>query len=273
MGFLLGVLLPYSAFIVFFSGTVLRIGGWLKTPVPFQLTLFPVPGYTTGKIRALALDFIFCASLYREDKALWLRVWFFHLSLALIIAGHVAGIFYLRDQFVLVGLSEATSRFLSKLLGGISGIVMMLSLGALIAGRIVNPVVRKLSVPEDFFNLLLIAAIAVSGILMYLPGFHADLPAVRTYMGELIRLRPAALPHSPMFVIHFVLVNMLLLYFPFSRLLHFAGYFVNRSMLLENPPTYPTKEGASPRSTFASVSVHADLQDPGKDLMGKEGHP
>ena len=139
MEFLLGVIFPYTAWSVFVSGTILRIVGWLKVPVPFHLTLFPAPVSTADRIATIAWDFLLCSTLFREDKALWLRVWLFHLSLALIIAGHVVGIFFLRDQFVLVGLSPAASQFLSKLLGGISGIVMVLSLGALIIGRIVNP--------------------------------------------------------------------------------------------------------------------------------------
>lgn len=273
MEFLFGVILPYTAFTVFVAGTVLRAAGWLKTPVPFQLTLFPVPGRNLGKIRALAVDLCFCASLFREDKALWLRVWLFHLSLALIIAGHVAGIYYLREQFVLAGLDPGASRTLSKLLGGMAGTAMLLSLGALIVGRIVNPVVRKLSVPEDFFNLLLLSAIAVSGIFMYLPVFHVDLPAVRSYMGGLVTFRPASLPRSSMFLVHFLLVNILLLHFPFSRLLHSLGYFVNRSMLLESPPTYPTKDGAVPRSAFAGSGRHAGLHRTCREPMDTGGAP
>lgn len=273
MGFPLGQILPYAALAVFVSGTLLRVVGWLNIPVPFQLTLFPVPGTTAGKVRTLALDFFFCAGLFREDKALWLRIWSFHLSLALVIAGHVAGIYFLRDQFVLVGLSRAASRDLSGLLGGMTGIVMVLSLGALIAGRVTNPVVKKLSVPEDFFSLLLLFAIAATGLMMYLPGFQVDLPAVRSYLADLIRLRPAPLPRSPVFVIHFLLVNLLLLYFPFSRLLHSIGYFVNRSMLLETPPAYPTKEGAAPRSPFAVAGKHADPHVAGRGPTNREGRP
>jgi nitrate reductase gamma subunit len=269
MEFLLGVILPYTACTVFVSGTILRIAGWMKTPVPFHLTLFPLAENTMGRIAA-ASDFLLCASLFRENKALWLRVWLLHLSLALIIAGHVVGIFYLRDQFTLVGLSPATSQLLSKLLGGISGTVMALSLGALILGRLGNPVVRKLSAPEDFFTLLLLLAIAVSGILMYVPGFHVDLPAVRTYMGGILRLQPTPLPHSPLFVIHFLLVNLLLLYFPFSRLLHAAGYFVNRSMLTEAPPIYPTMSGNVPRTPFATGKALIDIPVSRKEKVDRE---
>jgi nitrate reductase gamma subunit len=120
-------------------------------------------------------------------------------------------------------------------------------------------VVRKLSAPEDFFTLLLLISIAGSGLLMYLPVFHVDLPAVRAYMGGLLCLQPTPLPHSPLFVIHFLLVNLLLLYFPFSRLLHSAGYFVNRAMLMEAPPVYPTPTGNTPRTHFATAKAQTDI--------------
>jgi|AMWB02.1.fsa_nt_gi nitrate reductase gamma subunit len=266
MEFLLGVLLPYTACAVFIFGTVMKIAGWLKKPVPFHITLFPAPRNTTGKVMAFAGEFFFCRCLFRENKALWLQVWLFHLSLALVIAGHVVGIYCLRDQFTLVGVSPETSRFLSQLLGGLAGGVLVLSLDALLIGRIVDPVVRKLSVAGDFFSLLLLLALAVSGIMMHLPGFQADLPAVRAYMSDLIMFRSAALPDSATFVIHFLLVNILLLYFPFSRLFHSVGFFVNRAMLTENPPTYPTAAGATPRSSFAS-RAHANVHTHGRQSM------
>ncbi|MHC1696618.1 MAG: respiratory nitrate reductase subunit gamma [Geobacteraceae bacterium] len=270
MEFLLGTIFPYTACSIFVFGTILRIVGWLKTPVPFHLTLFPAPESTLGRIAVVASDFLCCSSLFREDKALWLRVWLFHLSLALIVTGHVVGIFYLRDQFTLVGFGSASSQFLSKLLGGTSGVVMLLALGALIIGRIVNPVVRKLSAPEDFFTLLLLISIAVSGLLMYLPVFHVDLPAIRAYLVGLLYLQPTPLPHSPLFVIHFLLVNLLLLYFPFSRLLHSTGYFVNRAMLTEAPPVYPTPAGNTPRTRFAKAKAKTDLPVSRKETGDRE---
>jgi nitrate reductase gamma subunit len=259
MEYLLGVLLPYTACAVFILGTVMKIAGWLRKPVPFHITLFPAPRNTMGKVMAFAGEFLFFGCLFRENKALWLRVWLFHLSLALVIAGHVVGIYCLRDQFTLVGVSPETSRFLSQLLGGLTGGVLVISLDALLIGRIVDPEVRKLSVAEDYFSLLLLLALAVSGIMMHLPGFQADLPAVRAYMGDLIMFRSAALPGGATFVIHFLLVNILLLYFPFSRLIHAAGSIVNRAMLMEPPPVSPTAQGAAPRSRFAARRVHAAL--------------
>ena len=46
---------------------------------------------------------------YLEDKLLWISVWLFHISLALILVGHVLGICFIRGQFTFIGLSSASS--------------------------------------------------------------------------------------------------------------------------------------------------------------------
>jgi nitrate reductase gamma subunit len=274
MEFLLGVLFPYTAFCVFVVGTILRIVAWMIPPVPFHLTLFPSPGNVTGRITAIATEFFLCRSLFREDKPLWLMVWLFHLSLVLVIAGHVVGIFFLRNQFTQIGLSQEASHLLSTLLGGIAGFLMALSLGALICRRFFSPLVRELSEPEDYCNLLLLMAIAVTGNIMYIPGFHTDLHAVRSYMGGLLHLQQTPLPNSPSFIIHFSLVNLLLIYFPFSRLLHSMGFFVNRTMLTEAPPIYPTTAGTAPKSAFATKKLQPDIPVFGKEIADREAfHP
>jgi nitrate reductase gamma subunit len=259
MAFFIGGILPYIACAVFLAGTIIKVAVWLRTPVPFQLTLYPVPGDTSRRITAVVTEFILCRSLYLEDKLLWLRVWLFHFSLAMVVAGHLLGIFFMRSQFTLVGLSLVTSRTLSSFLGGMTGIVMTVSLGIMLCGRIVNPEVRRLSEPDNYFELLLLLAIALTGSLMYLPGFHVDLQAVRAYMGGLINLHPIPFPHSPLFIVHFLLVNILLLYFPSSRLMHSAGFFVNRAMLVEAPPVYPTPARNAPRSVFATMNLQPDI--------------
>jgi nitrate reductase gamma subunit len=59
------------------------------------------------------------------------------------------------------------------------------------------------------------------------------------------------IPTEWVFVVHFTIVNLFLIYFPFSKMLHFAGYLVNRAMLVEAPPVYPTPTGTALRSPFA----------------------
>ena len=202
-------ILPYFAFATFLIGTTVRVAGWLRSPVPFHLTLFPVRKNRTGRAVSVATEFLLCRSLFREDKLLWLWVWLFHVTLVMVAAGHVLGITFLRDQFTLVGVNASASKELSLILGGATGSIITVSLCALLCRRIVNANVRRLSEPDNFFELLLLLAVALTGILMYVPGFHADLPAVKAFMAGIISLQPIPIPHNTPFVIHFLLVNLL----------------------------------------------------------------
>jgi nitrate reductase gamma subunit len=259
MGIVFGMVLPYVAFSVFLGGTLLRISGWVAIPVPFHLTLFPVAKDKAGKVWEVMAEFLLCRTLYRGDTLLWLPVCIFHYSLLMVMCGHLLGICFLRDQFVLLGLRPESSRNLSVILGGVTGTMMALSLFALLCRRIFRIDVRRLSSPDSYVDLVLILSITLTGMLMYLPGFHVELRDVRAYMAGLLLFDPVPLPQSPVFITHFLLVNLLMLYFPFSRMLHSAGFFVNRLMLAEAPPVYPTPGHSAPRSDFAIRKTHPDI--------------
>ena len=252
MLYFIGQVLPYIAGSIFLIGVVYRVMSWLKAPVPFQLTLFPAPKDGAGRVAAVATEIVFLKSLYKNDKSLWLWVWLLHVSLALVLGGHVVGIYYLMNQFTLIGLTPQASQALSSVLGTTAGIVLMVALIVLFWRRISDPEVKRLSDPADYFDVLLILAIVITGNHMRLPNVHVDLPAIKAYIGGLLTLQPTPIPENLVFITHFLLVNILLIYFPFSKLMHVAGFFVNRAMLVEAAPVYPTPAGTPVRSSFAS---------------------
>ena len=271
MELLFGGILSYFSVAVFICGTVLRIAAWLRVPVPFQLTLFPEPRGILGKATAVAGEFLFCRTRYRENRLLWLWVWLFHFFLTMVLVGHVLGIYFLRHQFTLIGASPDTSARLSTALGAVMGTCMIVSLTMLLCRRVFNREIRKLSEPFARFDLLLLFAIALSGLCMYLPGYHADLPLVRAYMANLIAFRLTPLPPFPLFGIHFFLANFLLLYFPFSHLIHSAGFFVIRAMLIETSPAFPSSAGKRLRSPFANRKIdHGTFASPAKETDAGE---
>jgi nitrate reductase gamma subunit len=245
MLFFIGQVFPYIAAGVFIVGMAWRIGTWLKAPVPFQLTLFPAPSSTVGRVAAVGEELLMFTSLRRGDKGLWLWAWLMHVSLAMIIVGHIVGIYFLTHQFTMIGLSPAESSRLSALLGLIAGGVFFVSLLVLFYRRTAIPEVKRLSDPADYFDIMLLLAIVVSGMHMRVTSIEVDLPAIRTYLGALLAFRPIPIPHEWVFVSHYFLVNVLLLYFPFSNLVHLAGFIVNRAILVEAPPVYPTPSGVS----------------------------
>ena len=250
--YFIGQVLPYIAGGIFLIGMTCQILKWLKVPVPFQLTIFPAPKGSSGQVMAIGSELLFFKSLYKGDKTLWLWAWLLHVSLAMVIFGHVVGIYYLMNQFTLIGLTPAASQALSMGFGTVAGIILMVSLIALFYRRIADPEVKRLSDPADFFDLLLILSVVVTGNHMRLPGVHVDLPAIKAFMGGLLTFNPVPIPENAIFIAHFLLVNLLLIYFPFSKLVHLAGFFVNRAMLVEQAPVYPTPAGTPVRSAFAT---------------------
>ncbi|HAK74805.1 MAG TPA: nitrate reductase, partial [Sporomusaceae bacterium] len=108
--------------------------------------------------------------------------------------------------------------------------------------RVDIPEVKRLSDPADYFELLLLLAIVITGMHMRTVS-EVNLPVIREYLGSLIMLQPLAIPQEPIFMSHFFLVNVLMLYLPFSKLIHMAGFVVNRAMVVEAPPSYPARAG------------------------------
>jgi nitrate reductase gamma subunit len=259
MDFVFARLFSYVTAAIFVAGVTWRLAEWIRIPVPFHLTLFPVPKSLPGKIRLFVAEFLFGRTLYQRDRILWILTILFHVSLAMVLAGHLIGIYFLREQFTLIGLSAEASRTASLYLGGVTGLVMTGSLAGLIYRRVAMPDIKRLSEADNYISLFLILAIALSGMVMYLPGFQADLPAIRSFAGGLFSVGPLSVPHNNPFVVHFVLAGLLLLYFPFSRMLHAASFFVIRAMLVETPPEYPTPPGIKQRSAFAIKKVSPDI--------------
>jgi nitrate reductase gamma subunit len=126
------------------------------------------------------------------------------------------------------------------------GLVFVASLLALAIRRLANSEVRYLSASCEYFDLGLLLAIAATGLALRWLSTGTDLAAVRGYLAALLSLRPV-LPPSGIFLAHFTLVNLLLIYFPFSKLVHLTAAIILRSLLVAPAPSYPTFDKARGR--------------------------
>jgi nitrate reductase gamma subunit len=227
----IGQVLPYIAMAVFVGGLIYRVGGWFKAPVRHKLTMFPAPTDVPNQAIHIATELALFRSLMKGDKKLWAAAWLLHVSLLAVIGGHIVGITFLGKQFTLFGVSEAESVAMSVMLGIVSGIILMAALIYLLFRRFYNADVRRLSDASDFFDLLLILAIVFTG--NHMRFVHVDLPAINAYMGNLLHFSPTPLPNNAVFIVHFLLVQILLIYFPFSKLVHLFGSLINRAIISE----------------------------------------
>jgi nitrate reductase gamma subunit len=243
MLFFLGYVLPYLAAAAFLFGMAWRTWDWLSKPAPFPLTVSSPPAGPAGRAAAVAKELALFRSLYRGDRQLWVAAWMMHASLAVILVGHAVGIAFAAEQFRYFGASKEGSIWLSGSLGVLGGLVFAAALSALLYRRSAVAVVRQVSGAEDYFAPALLLVVAGTGLAMRLAPTDIDLASIRTYMAGLLAFHPGPLPDAWLFVVHFAAVNVLLLYFPFSKLVHLTGAIVARSLLVQPAPVYPTPAG------------------------------
>lgn len=227
-------ILPYISVAIFTIGILYRLGKWASGRIVHNITLTPAPTTQAGAMLDIAAEAALFKSLYKADKSLWSGSWLMHVALFSILGGHVMGIGFLGLQFYYIGLtSEHTSEYLSNLLGTSFGVVLLLGLLYLLYRRLSINEVKLVSAPSDYLHLLMLIAIVTVGNLMrFVPEWGIHYEPVRDYVANLLTLAPVTadmeVMHKPVFVIHLLLVQMLMIYFPFSKLLHVFGMFAHR---------------------------------------------
>ena len=279
---LFGVVIPYAAMAIFLFGFVYRILAWAKVPVPFRIPTTCGQGYSLPWIKAdnleapynrwgllgrMFLEVFLFRSLFRNTKAqlwggpnasygsnqwLWLFGILFHYTFLTIIIRHIR--FFIEPVPHFVELISSVDGFFNILIPTmfLTDLVFLGAAGYLFLRRVVLPQVRYISLVSDYFPLLLILGIAVSGVLMR-NVWKVDLLNVKALaMGLFTFSPPSPVPADigVIFYIHLFLVSVSAVYFPFSKLMHAGGVFmsptrnmrnVNRMERYENPWNYPVK--------------------------------
>jgi nitrate reductase gamma subunit len=225
-GIVLGVL-PFITIVVFVAGMWYRFAVWRKLPAP-GMTLYPAPegGTWSGVIK----ESLLFPGLFKTDKVFWGGAWMFHVLLALICIGHIRVFTDFPALWAAIGLSTTGVDIMSAAIGGAAGVLILLLTIYLMVRRISVERVREVTGLGDFIALLLVLAILLTGNSMRF-GSHFDLELTRTYFAGLFTFSSAAFPTGNMFMLHFLLVQLLIMYIPFSKLLHFGGIFFSQMLL------------------------------------------
>jgi nitrate reductase gamma subunit len=222
--FFVGVVLPPVAVLAFLLAMLYRIWAWKKLPQPF-MTLFPAP--KGGLWKEVLKETLLFPSLFEGDKALWLLAWVFHVMLAFIFVGHVRVFMDFPALWAALGINADT---MSAVAGGAAGVAILAMALLLFLRRFTIRRVREITTPGDHFALLLILAILLTGNAMRFLG-HFDLNLTRDYFAALVTFRDPSPPLNGWFLAHFLLAQVLILYIPFSKILHFGGVFFTQAAL------------------------------------------
>ena len=206
--------LAYIVGIIFIFGIVYRIYLYLATPAPLPIATTPAPTTVPGAAVRVAGDVVLFQNLLKYDKPLWLGAWLFHVGLFFILASHLRHLLYPVPGAV-VDLQTA---------GVYAGFLFPIPLLYLLWRRLALKRVLYVSGVPDLGVLILLGLIAGSGILMKYAA-HVYLVDVKVFVIGLLTFQPIAPPAQPVFIVHLLLVLALMLYFPFSKLMHAGGIF------------------------------------------------
>jgi len=204
----------YAAGLVMLSGLVYRVSLYAGTPAPLKIPTMPAPTTRSGVIARMFSEVVLFRSLFKANKWIWLFGWVFHMALALVLLRHLRYFLQPLPGFIV----------LIQPLGVIAGFGMVAGLSALWARRFLVPRIRYISSPSDHLMLALLLAIGASGLAMRFLA-HTDIVAVKAFMLGLIYLDWQPLPDDPALLVHLGLIALLMIVFPFSKLLHAPGVF------------------------------------------------
>ncbi|HEX6017242.1 MAG TPA: respiratory nitrate reductase subunit gamma [Burkholderiaceae bacterium] len=204
----------YVAAAVLVVGLAVKIRGYARTPAPLKIPTTPAPTTSTGVVLRMTREVVFFESLFKSSKWTWAFGWLFHAALLLVLLRHVR--YFQQPVWAPVVWVQA--------FGTYAGFVMVLGLAGLWARRWLVDRVRYVSTPSDHLHLVLLLAIAGSGLAMRFVA-HTDIVALKAFMLGLLRFDLQPLPADPLLLVHLSLVALLMLVFPISKLMHAPGLF------------------------------------------------
>jgi nitrate reductase gamma subunit len=218
-------LLFYLAAAVLAVGLVSRVADYARTPAPLKIPTTPAPTTRTGVVLRLTREVLFFESLFKANLWTWAAGWVFHVSLALVLARHLR--YFTEPVWGWVVFIQP--------FGVLAGLTMVAALAALAARRLWVERIRYISTPSDHLMLWLLIAIALSGLALKHVA-HTDIVAVKMFFLGLMRFDWQPLPADGVLYLHLALVVLLMLVFPFSKLLHAPGVFFSPSRnQVDNP--------------------------------------
>ena len=226
----IGFVLPYITVLVFILGMIYRIKMWTSLATP-KMTLFPAPSPGKERFSEVLKETFFFKSLFNGDKGLWAMGWVFHVMLFLIFIGHFRVFAWLPDRMLQsIGMTPEHIDTMSLVSGGAAGIVILLALFIILGRRFGVKRVRQISESGDYFALILILFIVLTGDTMRFLS-HMDLAQTREYFRGLAFFSLTPMPGNPWFIFHYLFAQILIMYIPFSKILHFGGIFFSEALI------------------------------------------
>lgn len=261
------ILFSYLSILLFIGFTIHKVYQFSKMPLSNRWELYPVPKEPgerahyggsyyeepawweksrrvshVGEIIEMLKEMLFIKILFVNQQRLWWISYALHLGIYLLVlwtilllvgsVTELAGHYSL--QSVRFGNVWAGLVYYATLLAGAAGAIFI-SIGSigLFLKRVFNSTMSKYTTLQEYFNLLFIFAVAVSGLLVWSgdPGFNYG----REIMNGLLTFSPIKADFA--LTVHILLLGALLIYIPQTKMSHYVGkYFSFHKVLWDNEP-------------------------------------
>ncbi|OOZ37470.1 respiratory nitrate reductase subunit gamma [Solemya velesiana gill symbiont] len=218
-------LLFIVATLVLVIGLALKIKQYAQTPAPLKIPTTPAPITEAGVVMRLFREVVFFESLFKSTKWTWIFSWMFHMALFAVLLRHLR--YFIDDVWLPIELIQPFGKY--------AGFAMVAGLGGLFLRRIFVDRVRYISAPSDYLWLIILIVIGMSGLMMSFVA-HTDIVMVKQFFTGVYTFSWGELPVNFPLIVHLLLVALLMILFPFSKLLHVPGIFFSPSRnQVDNP--------------------------------------
>lgn len=301
LNYLFGIIIPYLALITFVVGFIAKVFNWAKTPVPFNITTtcgqqkslpwikhdnLESPSDNKGLILRMFFEILFFRTLFRNTKMelrkgpqivygsnkwLWMAGMAFHYSFLVILIRHFK--LFVEPAPFFISLVEGLDGFLQIGLPilMLTDVILLGAVGFLLLRRILDSKLRYISLPADYFPLMLILSIGITGVLMrYFT--KVDVVGIKELAVGLFSFHPTVPAGiNTLFFVHLFLVSVLIAYFPFSKLMHLGGVFLSPTRNMKNDNR--VKRHINPWNPKVMVHTYEEWEDEFRGVMKDCGLP
>jgi len=192
------------------------------------------------EITEMLKEILFIKKLFENQRPFWWISYALHLGIYFIMAWTILlvigavtelnGIFVAANSPSIWGLLI----FYLSVATGIIGLALAtLGSGFLFLRRLFDNTLKKYTTPQEYFNLLLLFAALFTGILTW--GSDLSFHTARVVTANLVTFTPFTA--SGLVTLHIILVGIMLIYIPISKMSHYVGkYFTFHTVLWDNSP-------------------------------------
>ena len=256
----------YLFFIFIVIAFIVKLIGYARMPVHLRWELYPLAGETKrpwggsyleesewwtrpsegksflGEMKFMGREVLFFKEYYHRNKGFWSIVYPFHIGIFL-FAGFIVMLFI--GAFTMLGGVTVAAEFASiwgrlvyyatLIMGGAGFILGIIGSVSLLMRRIIDKSLQPYARRVDYFNLLFILAVLLTGLLSWAVTDFTFTTA-REYARNMITLSAAG-NVAPIMAAHIILLALLLAYMPFTNMMHFfAKWFTYHKVRWDDVP-------------------------------------